>query len=327
MSAPHPDFGESLLGISSKAQRNNAKKRRWLSRSDEEIEENMDRRNLPYRKGWPQLPPLPVSTITVGARSAVNDAHIIIDKVEVLCNAQNIQASWIFFAFRVPEVRQADEQYLTLVVATDFSINPMLFSLIIQIRKLLQQEPQHEEIYIEIIDEYVVGGLFSFAIPPSEEHLLGIWQPVFDIALEEIRKRKEQWITIEMLYRGMRNDVAKCPATVVITSPTAAADIWIETILPDIHKRIVLISPLLKIELLCGSSLYIASRGVPADVETYQQHPSMGSSIGQQDLEKYSGTAGGMVKLSDGATYALTNHHVVRNDDLDKCKYNMRIYF
>lgn len=49
----------------------------------------------------------------------------------------------------------------------------------------------------------------------------------------------------------------------------------------------------------------------------YQQPLNMGSSIGRQDLADQSGTAGGVVKLSNGGEYALTNHHVASNDSLN----------
>lgn len=252
MSSPNPNFGEPLAGGSSNVQHDKAKKRCWLARSDEEIAEHMDTRNLEYRKGWPQLPPLPVSEITDGARDTVNNSEAVIETVETLCRAQKIDLNSIYFAFRVPAVQQPGENYHTLVVTADLSNDPILWSLIIQIRQYLQQDSRHQETSIEIIDHRAVHGLFSFAIHWSEEHLLDVWQQVFDIALEEICKRKERWITIEILHRGLTDDRAQCPATVVITSPTAAGDIWLNAILPDIHKRVMVLSPSLKIELLCG---------------------------------------------------------------------------
>ncbi|KAJ4989089.1 hypothetical protein SVAN01_05351 [Stagonosporopsis vannaccii] len=318
MSTPYTNFGEPPAGEQSRAQRDRIKKRRWLSSSDEEIAEHMDNRNLSYRKGWPQLPPLPVTETRNGARNAINSPQTVIDMVQVLCQTQNIHAFEIYFAFRVPVVQQAGEGYHTLVVTTDLSNDPILYSLIIQIRKYLQQYAQNQEIAIEIIDYRAVHGLFTFAIPPSEAHLLDVWQSVFDIALEEIHRRKERWLTIEMLYRGLEDDAARCPATIVITSPSASEDVWIQTIIPDIHRRVLVLSPSLKIELLCGSTIQITSGGVPPIAQTYGHLVPMGSSIGQQALDNHSGTAGGMVKLSDGTTYALTNHHVIRNEAIDK---------
>ncbi|KAJ4372477.1 hypothetical protein N0V83_004251 [Neocucurbitaria cava] len=329
MYSPNPNFGEPLPGGLSNVQTDKAKKRRWQSRSDEEIAEHMDN-HLSYRKGWPQLPPLPVSTIRDGARHLVNNAQAVIEKVQNICNAQRIAPLEIFFAYRVPEVQQAGESYHTLVVAVDLRNDPSLYSLIIQIRKHLQEDPKHREIFIEIIDyRAVIDGLASFAIPPSEEHLMSVWKPVFEIVLEEVHRQKEQWLTIEMLYRGLEDDAARCPATVVITSPSAAREIWNDTLLPSIENRIQVLSPSLEIELLCGSSLHVASEAVPPvpDSQMYEQDVPMGSSIRQRDLKKHSGTAGGMVKLSDGKTYALTNHHVVRNDDLDNREYNNHIYY
>jgi len=323
MSASSKDFGEVPLDGSSKAQRERAKRRRWLSGSDEEIAENIDGR-LYYRKGHPQLPPLPVTNITAGATNTLNDPQAIIDAVLMLCEVQKFRPHQVYFAFRMPQVRQPDNQYRTLVITGDLSNKPLLLFLIIQIRKFLQQDSRHQRLYIEIIDVRVVHGLYSFAISPSEKDLLDVWQPLFNIVLEEIGKHKEQWLTIEMLHRGIEDDVKKCPATVVITSPNAAEDIW-EDILAQIGERVVGL-PKLVIELLCGSSLHTCSDDVPPHAQTYQPRVPMGSSIGQEGLQHHSGTAGGMVKLSDGATYALTNHHVVRNDRLDIRKYNQRTY-
>jgi hypothetical protein len=322
MSAPSPNSGEPHAHKCSKSEGDESKKRRWQSRSDEEIADEMDNRNLSYRKGWPQLPPLPVSTIRDGANNKVNDPVAVMEAVISLCQAQNVDIRDIYFAFRVPAVQEQDEDYHTLVVAADLSKDPLTHSLIIQIRKHLQQDPRHEEIFIEIIDHRAVYGLYSFAIPPSEEHLLDVWEQVFDMALQEICKHKERWTTIEMLYRGLENSAARCSATVVVTSPTAAKNVWIRLILPNIHNRILAVSLFLKVELLCGSSLQIASQGKASDAQYYQKWVPMGASIGRQDLQSHSGTAGGVVKLSNGMVYALTNHGVVRNNDLDKCKYN-----
>ena len=53
----------------------------------------------------------------------------------------------------------------------------------------------------------------------------------------------------------------------------------------------------------------------------------MGSSIGLQGSETASATAGGRVKLANGATYALTSHHVVCNEQLDERKHNEDFFF
>jgi hypothetical protein len=197
----------------------------------------MDNRNLSYRKGWPQLPPLPVSDIRDGARKTVNDPQAVIDKVLELCQAHN-----------------------TLVITADLSDDPVLASLMIQIRKYLQQDPQHQEISIEIIDDRAKNSLFSFIVRPNgDEDLIEHYISAQQMALEEIIKWKETFGTVEVLHRGLVNDRAQCPVTVVIASPTAANDIWVRDILPDIRGRFQALPPLVEVELLCGSWEYLAS--------------------------------------------------------------------
>lgn len=312
MSGSYAGFGEPTQKT------DKARKRRWLSRSDEEIAEHMDNRNLPYRKGWPQLPPLPVSQNRQGARSAVHDPDTIIEAVEMLCAVQHVQSANIYFAFRTPQVRQEGETYLTLVIAADLRHEPILFSLIVQIRKHLQQDSRNEEIAIEIIDERVLRGMFTFAISTSEWDLLDIWEQVYGIALTTIGENKERFLTMEILRRGLSNDAEQCSPTLVITSPTAAEDVWTNTILPSIHRHINALSPGLGVELLCGSMIHLSSGGIPQDIKLYQNRVPMGSSIGQADLNNHSNTAGGMVRLSNGMSYALSTHHVIRNDELDE---------
>ncbi|KAF2439730.1 hypothetical protein P171DRAFT_395639 [Karstenula rhodostoma CBS 690.94] len=312
MSAPYRGFGEPAQ------QTNQTRKRRWLSRSDEEIAEYMDNSNLPYRKGWPQLPPLPITESRQGARSAVHDPETTMEAVQMLCAVQHLDVTNIYFAFREPQVRQEDEHYLTLVIAADLSREPLQFSLIIQIRKHLQQHSRNEEIAIEIIDHHVVHGLFSLAIPASEGDLLNIWRQVYEIALTQIGENRERFLTLEIIYRGLSDDAKQCSPTLVITSPTAAQDVWIQTIIPSIRRQMLALSPALRVELLCGSTIHLSSSGVSQGTQQYERSVPMGSSIGQADLEDHSGTAGGMVRLSNGRSYALTNHHVVRNKDLDE---------
>ncbi|KAF9694672.1 hypothetical protein EKO04_007343 [Ascochyta lentis] len=311
-------FGSPTPGEPSAAERSRRLKRRWQSRSDEEIEQLLDNRNLGYRNGWPRLPPLPVSERKEGAKNMVSKPQDVIEATQTLCQTQRLDVHQIYFAFRTPEVTIPGEHYLTLVITVDLSDDPILVPAIVQIRKLLQQDAQNQEISIEIIDYRVVHGLYTFAVPPSKEHLLRTWKPVYDHILAEIHSQHEQWLTLEMLFRGLDDDAARCPATVVITSPTAGNTIWLESILPRIRQRIYPLDPHLKVELLCGTSVHIASQGCTIDGQAYNRQVPMGSSIGQWGVPNHSGTVGGAVKLSNGKTYALSNHHVVRNDTLDR---------
>ncbi|KAK7192293.1 hypothetical protein PSPO01_01865 [Paraphaeosphaeria sporulosa] len=313
MSVPYPSSGQPSQ------QTANVKKRRWMSRSEDEIAENMDRRNLPYRQGWPQLPPLPITETRQGARNAVHDPETMIEAVQVLCAVHHFHPTSVYFAFRAPQVRDQHENYLTLVIAADLSDDPVLFSLIVQIRKRLQQNPRNEDIAIEIIDERVVNGLFTFPITSTtDRHLLDIWEEVYDIAIRTMIGHKKRFVTIEILRRGVFNDVEQSTPTLVITTPSAAEDIWSDDIMPSIQRQISALSVFLKTELLCGSTIHLSSGGIPQHSQTYEDNVPMGSSIGQEALSDHSGTAGGMVKLSNGKSYALTNHHVIENKDLEE---------
>lgn len=157
----------------------------------------MDNRNLPYRKGWPQLPPLPVDTITKGACDTGKNWYAVIETVDAILKAQDILNSHICFAFRVPKVQQPDETYRTLVIRTGLSHNPIGSSLILRIRKYLQQDATRRDLFIEIIDERIIDGLFSFAIPPSMQDLVGNWEKIFNAVLDEIGQQKERWITMK----------------------------------------------------------------------------------------------------------------------------------
>lgn len=232
--------------------------RKWKSRSDEEIVEHMDTRNLPHRKGWPQLPCLPVKEDRQGARSAVHNPDDMIESVHLVCHQHKLTAIQIYFSFRVPSVREKGENYLTLVVTADLSNDPNLFPLIVQIRKCLQQDSRNERIAIEIIDERVVHGLNTFNIKPRlDGKLIEDWDLVYDTALAIISGHNERMLTMELLRRGIFDDAEQCPPTLVVTSPTAGKDIWVQTIVPEIQRKIGALFPDLKVELLCGTSVFL----------------------------------------------------------------------
>jgi hypothetical protein len=102
--------------------------------------------------------------------------------------------------------------------------------------------------------------LFSFSVRPNgDEDLIDHCELVQKIALEEIIKWNETFGTIEVMHCGLVNDREQCPITVVIASPTAASDIWVKDILPDIRKRFQVLPPSVVVELLCDSWEYLAT--------------------------------------------------------------------
>jgi hypothetical protein len=76
------------------------KKRSHLSRSDEDIDDEMYKSSLLYRTGWPQLPSLTVDTepATNSIENSTND----IATAQMILRAQKVVYSDIYLAHRVP---------------------------------------------------------------------------------------------------------------------------------------------------------------------------------------------------------------------------------
>lgn len=297
------------------------KKRRYQSRSDEEIEAEMDNRGLNYRHGWPLLPPLPVQTFTQGATLAVQNAEQHLISVQNILAAQRIQTYDVYFAYRVPNdatQNEPNEAFLTLVVTVNTSMPVSFVAPVIRLRQYLKSQEETAELYIEMIDYRAIDGLFTFAISPKDTAILEKWDQVSSIVESEISNFREKWLSIELLHRGLMEH--RCSPTFIITSPTAGDATWMQTIVPAIRQKIRNLQPLFDVEVMCATTLVGARKSDTLSVKSYAKTVVMGSSIGISNDEKHAGTVGGFVNLSNGKTYGLTNHHVVRDDVVDEGK-------
>lgn len=282
------------------------------------------RRWVRYRYGSPQLPPLPVEERVHGARDLVNNPGRLIERASSLCDAAGIKKIRIYFAFRLPKVRDCDKNYLTMVVTIDMKNDDPSESAVESLMDLLKSN-NSQHILIEIIDDRVVDGLASFPIPPSSP-LLDDCQTVYDLVLKVIHENKEEWITLEMLLRGVHEDAARCVPTIVVTSPTAANDVWWDIILPNIRTAFDNLYAPLSIELLCGKSVYKASRDISPTFKEYDTQVRMGSSIGQQHSSESTGTLGGRIRLSNNKVFGLTTYRVTRKESFDTRRYISSIF-
>jgi hypothetical protein len=297
------------------------KKRRFQSRSDEEIEAEMDNRGLNYPHGWPLLPPLPVQTVTSGATLAVHNAAQHLSTIQNILLAQRIQTHDIFFAYRVPNDASYDEPieaFLTVVATVNTAVPSTFVAPIIQLRQYLKTQEETRDIFIELIDYRAIHGLFTFPIRHKETAILESWDQVSNIAETEISNFHEKWLSMELLHRGLMEN--RCSPTVVITSPSAGNDTWTQAILPAIRQRLRNLTPLFDLEVMCATTLVGVRKSDTPSVESYAKAVVMGCSIGTPDDRKHAGTVGGFVTLSDGKTYGLTNHHVVRDGLVDEGK-------
>lgn len=302
------------------------KKRRYQSRSDEEIESEMDNRGLNYRHGWPQLPPLPVQTFIQGASLAVHNAPQHITRVQNILAVQRIQTYDVYFAYRVPNDAKHDEPveaFLTLVVTVNTSMSVTFVAPIIQLRQYLKSQEETTDLFIELIDYRAIDGLFTIPISHKDTAVLDSWDHVGSLVTSEISGFHEKWLSIEVLHRGLIEH--RCSPTIVIASPTAGDEIWIKAIVPAIRQKLRNLNPLFNVEVLCAKTLTGICKSDTLCVGSYAKAIAMGSSIGIPNDKEHAGTVGGFVTLSNGKTYGLTNHHVVRDDVVDKGKSHWKV--
>ncbi|KAH7410433.1 hypothetical protein DE146DRAFT_605029 [Phaeosphaeria sp. MPI-PUGE-AT-0046c] len=232
------------------------KKRRYQSRTDEEIEAEMDNRGLNYRYGWPLLPPLPVKTTRSGAMQAVHNAAGHLDKVQDILHLQRMHSAVAYFAYRVPNNASHDETneaFLTLVAAVDTTVPGTFVAAVIQLRQYLKTQEDTRDISIELIDHRAIDGLFTSIIRHNDTAILEAWVEISNIVETEISNFQERWLGLQLLRRGLTEN--RCSPTVVITSPSAGNLAWTQMILPAIRQRLGNLAPLVDLEVLCAATV------------------------------------------------------------------------
>jgi hypothetical protein len=302
------------------------KKKRYLSRSDEEIREEMDGKNLAYRRGWPSLLTLPLETIEKDAEEMVDNAKDHLRKVQAILAAQRITHPRLFFAFRIPrDIDETDSPtillpFLTLVFTADFEVDPhKIEHAIIQIRASFRDDISTENVTIEALDFRAIHNVPSYPIVHTEKDILMQWDSVAEVVIQNLEG--ESWLSLELLRRGLSKDVQRCPPTVVITSPNARDPKWYEQILQSIRGAIRSIAPSFELELLCENTLFGSRRRYrPTEYvgrSAYGQQVVMGSSIGIWNDERGSSTLGGAMTLEGDVACGITNWHCVLDSRLE----------
>jgi hypothetical protein len=244
----------------------------------------MDSKMLPYRIGWPELPPLPVTTITDGARHEVEDTVKHLQTVKDILMAQGISSSEVYFAYRIPRYANPEEHhnFLTLVITADTTTNFTIRLAVVQIRQHLKKFEDTSNVAIEVLDFRAVDGLNTFPIHFTERIILEEWPRVLEQVISELDRRKAAWMCIELAHRGILDEVHRCTPTVVITSPTAAERIWWTTLLPALRAR-TRSGTNLEFEVLFGDNIFGSLTHEAGDTVTqdsYNAEVLMGASIG-----------------------------------------------
>lgn len=298
--------------------------RRWYAQSDEEFLKHVDRRNQSYRVGWPRLPPLPVSNdlksmVTLMGESEEYDFWRGWVELQSMTYRFRGSTHQPFFAYRRPVNPDPSETYLSLVLIVERP-DKVQDDHILRLWRPLQRMDLRVKVSIEFIIEGVLDGFYLFPISPNEPFLMNNYDRVYNKVLAEIQKQREDWTTVEIAHFGVCESVNKCPPTILITTPTAAKDVWYDTIIPNLRRSLWGLPKKLRIEVLCGASLFIEPDfdRHTMEIEDLTDDVTIGASISEAGANKGSATVGGMIKLENGMTYALSNDHVFSLGGLGK---------
>ncbi|KAH6882796.1 hypothetical protein BKA58DRAFT_351961 [Alternaria rosae] len=309
----------------SKAEGERRKRRRYLSRSDEEIREEMDPGYVRHRSGWPTLAPLPLDTVIEGVREMIPDEPQRLQDVQNILGSQGLLTSGtsFLFAFRVPRdatEENDDAEYLTLLITVDMLKHAhKVENALIRIRSSFRDRTSTDNVQIECVDFRAKHSMWSFAIFHDDDKVREQWANACPSVLSLLDNH--EWLSVEVLRRGLIDDRQKCSPTIVITTPTARDSKWFENVVPSIKAEIADAAPDFDIEILCGVTMLGGRRRHRAtevvDGSSFVKNIGMGSSVGIANDEKCCSTLGGSVTLSGGIRCGITNWHCVRDERLD----------
>ncbi|KAI4689976.1 uncharacterized protein J4E84_004157 [Alternaria hordeiaustralica] len=310
-----------------------SQRRRYTSRTDEEIRKEMDPGHVPYRMGWPTLAPLPMDT-DIDARWMIPGSYQILHDVQDILIAHGLLrgTTAFHFAFRVP--RDATEEndniaHLTLFIRVDMlkHAHQDIEDAIIKIRASFRDNSWTEDIQIECIDYRArhSSGMMSFPIRHDEYDIHQQWEAISPDVLSLLSKH--EWLSVEILHRGLIDERQECSPTIVITTPTARNPKWFDIVVPSMMAEIAKRAPEFGIEILCGKTMLGTKRRNSltdsVNGSSYAKIADMGSSLGISGDEKGCSTLGGSVTLSGGIRCGLTSWHGVRDARLDSIISNI----
>jgi hypothetical protein len=327
----------------SSEQREASMNRRVISKSDDEIQEEMDRNNMGYtwRRGYPSLTVYPLRT------DAQSEAYCetftkpqlddLIEHAENVMKAQRVREYEVMTCLRLPKHIAYDpsvdkKPYLTLLCGIDFGENDaaQIDRYIIQIYQSLLRNPAFLNVKIEVIDLDCVDGPFTFAIQPADTTVMSEYLTIYEEIVERLRKNGVKYLCMETVRRGLSKKYEDCPATIVVGTP-AAYDMSVHKgVVSEIRSWLFANDHQFEVELAFSETL-LNTR--PQYEPTTLVHESSygntvytGASIGD-DQKGSSGTLGGVLTLRGmrkrtlgrEVRCALTNWHVVQDQHLDAC--------
>lgn len=297
-----------------------AKKRRFLSRSDEEIIDEIDCRQR-YRLGWPR--PLPVLPLVL---TVVEDEASIVPNVDevkqYVINVLEVQrVTWdgrVYFAYHHRYDCPPEVDDISLIIPSTQEASSWVNSLK-EIRKYFSSKGI----------QYRIEFINFEAIDPQSMHTVLPDNPIVDLWTGFYRPKvlaaiqDKQWQSVNVVHCGFSLSRDECPVTVMIHAWDAEEDTWWNSTIPTLNS----ICPF-KIRLFAAYNITAMDRDLYASarsllLEDFLGSPNIGASVGIKG-KSGGGTLGGHLEIkwpdASGTHLGLTNHHVVLEDQLSKGK-------
>ncbi|KAH7126768.1 hypothetical protein B0J11DRAFT_614132 [Dendryphion nanum] len=216
-------------------------KRKDMSSTREEFDEEKDKKGQAYRMGWPNLPPLLCHTITDGVSQHIEDRRHRLNSVRQILRTEGFDAQMddcydpnVFFAFRAPRTIQGEDvdsrDYLTLVISLPDmdTYRDRIDNVLYRLRVELRQHESTQSVMIEFIEREALAGGYVDVIK-SKEH-----KDAFDHHYSELKKLlgDASWSTMETYRVSVKHSESTARPTFIICSRNAGDPRWWTETLP-----------------------------------------------------------------------------------------------
>lgn len=292
-----------------------ANQRRLLSRSDEEIFDEIDER-VPYRLGWPlPLHMPPVRTIsTQDDNKHIPDFDSVKQEIRTILDSSRVTLHYDpFIGFRSSKGQEPTEDDLTVVIPCEKEESPWMRPLM-EIRKALKIKDINCR--IEMFD-FNLANRISHTVLPTDP-IVSLWANSLRSKVLPII-RDSDWQSVNVLRRGISANRVDCPITLVITARDSQDHQLWRMLIQRISSVCSICIELLSAENTGHADLDLESEARPLPVDAITGVLRMGTSVSLEN-EQSCGTIGGFCKLKwpNGKVtdVALTNYHVIRNTKL-----------
>ncbi|KAF2178692.1 hypothetical protein K469DRAFT_754318 [Zopfia rhizophila CBS 207.26] len=200
---------------------------------------------VPYRKGWPLLPVLPVATIQDVPTKYFPSSGAHLKVISKLLEKSGVEVHKIEVAHRMHYGTHPGKSNATLCILSNQANNSTWDDAVRDIRAyLIENEVQ---LCIEILDHRLWNGMWSLPIVPTEKGVLRACKRKRHAMTEVLKESGEPWVSLDFYHRGLTHRRPDCRPTAIISAPYPNHAIWYSRILPAIK---VIAGPKLEVELM-----------------------------------------------------------------------------